>query len=701
MKLYSNIADTSTLQNGNIIVAILGETKNGELSSVEAIKELTIAQLNEYQDGFCIGLDTENSNKKARLEKAELKSLPSCPILFWSFDARQKTTLDNLVKALNKQYLRPRFSCGVGNSDALLINVLNLSFNDARVYAKRSSDLNKALSQLRQEHEQTRKVLQNMQDILWNIRGNPPRMTSVTKLGRGRINLNKLKKYNTNSISQKLLVPTKGLAGLDIYVAETCDAPGILRCELLITATQERVALWQMQYNDMQTGWIHFPLSTIFSQSHSSAELKITFTSPYDESPTIGLTDEIIITSAYMKINNEPQTGKILAMRTWGGFPGIKNESVSSNLPSNEDKAFFEYKLPYSILSNADVCIKYETDFSYLIAHPTGEILLHPLFDKEVSAYVEKALPRGFKEIEAEVIVKGECASKTEFAVAAVPQGTDPTKITPNSKECIGSSGWSPISQNFTPELIGFTLKEPYNKGELDLYIFTRVPKGQSVDYCQATFNSIKITLDMPKAKTIEESPSVLSFDASISDDVIDEKYVLKTVKEIEDSILKTAYPLYQFNLNFVQFEVCPDKKIMLHPIENRINVALIPKAVPAGTKHIIADIQVGKKCISNVQFGIAVPVGTYNPDLIGAFDPTSKSLSSSNWKIIGVGTTQGTIKFTLPDVLAKNTDLYIFTKLVDGESMDYADSYFQNIRFGKDVSNLSETAKVANVVIK
>jgi hypothetical protein len=677
MKLYTDVSMMGALQNAYVSACVYGNIIDNDLKAVTGIPGFLLVNMGSVADGYFLSPCGTSISATSPAEMTELTAPPSGPMLLWSFEKDGLPELQRLADALNSKYLRSRFAADSGDIVQLQAQLMTLLARDAATYVKRCADLNSALSQLRQEHDLTRKVLQNMQDILWNIRGNPPRMTSVTKLGLGRITLDILKKQGANGFVQKLLVPSKGLAGIDIYVAEGCKSPGYLNAELSVAATGEKIASWRIPYPDITQGWLHFPLSTILALSYPSVDLRISFFSPHDDSPRLGLTDDGVLSSAFIQINGQPQTGKMLSMRTWGGFPGIKNELVASHLLEADHSAFFEYKLPPSVLSELKLCADFEAGFPVLNVDSEGVVLLHPLRDIIVSAYAPSALPRGVRQIEAEVIVNGNCPSTAEFAVAAVPQHLDPASINPDTAECVGSSGWMPISRNFSRELVGFTLAEPFVAEELDLYLFTRVPGGHSVDYCQAQFVSIKVAMDANKATTITESSSLLkpSPDHDLKNDS-------KSTLSLDETVLAKGTPLHSFNFDFDSFRVLPGKGIMLHPVSNHINVAILPGAVPVGTTRIAADIRIGSRCASQVTFGLALPNGKTDPTQIEVFDPEDIEAFLTASQSLRIGNNSDTIVFNLPGALPSASDLFLFTLLEEGESMDYTDSYFENIRF-------------------
>lgn len=677
MKLYTDVSMLGVLQNAHISACIYGNGIHADLSAVNGIPGFVVTNIAACEDGYFLSSYGDAKSAGTPAKMMELAAPPSGPMLLWSFEKQSLPTLQRLADSLNSQYRRSRFTADSGDILALQAQLMALLAQDTATYVKRSADLNSALSQLRQEHDLTRKVLQNMQDMLWNIRGNPPRMTSVTKLGLGRIGLAALKKQGATGFVQKLLVPSKGLAGIDIYIAEGCESPGYLSAELFIAATEEKIASWKVTYPNVTPGWLHFPLSTILALNYPSVDLRISFFSPHSDSPKIGLTDDGVISKAFLQINGEPQNGKMLSMRTWGGFPGIRNELVASHLLEADNSAFFEYKLPVSVLSTLTLCADFQAGFRVLTVDPDGVVLLHPLCNTEVSAYAPSALPRGFRQIEAEVIVNGNCPSTAEFAVAALPQHVDPSSVNPDSRDCVGSSGWMPISKNFSRELIGFTLAEPFVAEELDLYLFTRVPGGRSVDYCQAQFTSIKVAVDTNKATIITESPSLLkpTLDSDLDNNP-------KPGVPVDEAKLAEARPLYSFKVDFDSFRILPGKGIMLHPVSDYINVAVLPAAVPVGTARIAAGIRIGSGCASQVTFGLAVPKGINDSARVKVFDPEDAESFVTTYQSLRIGKPSDTLVFNLPDTLQSVSDLYLFTLLEEGESMNYADSYFENIRF-------------------
>jgi hypothetical protein len=674
MQFYSDPHTIQQLQSGAITVLLYDKTKQEEVALLNDLKGIVVVRAVPKKEQLLLE-SLSSPQEKASQEIIAVKTPPSGHTILWSAHEKDVPAMEAIVATLNSAYSQKRFSIGCGTADALKSKVIDLLLTDNQLYTRRATQLNAAIAQIRQEHELTRKVLHNMQDILWNVRGNPPRQTFFTKLGRNRISLDTLKQHNVTGFSQKLVIQSKGLAGIDIYISEKCDYPGVLICTLLAASTGEVLAQWKDAYSSLDNGWLHLPLSTILAQNNLGLELIVSFVSPYNDSPAIGLTDDVVSGAEYIKINGNVQQGAMLAMRTWGGFPGIRNESIKGRLPCTDDSTFFEYQIPITQLNQLRLTVDHNAGFPCLNVDNQGVILLHPLFNVEMSAYIPNSLPRGLCHIEAEVVVNGDCPSRTEFAIAAVEPHSDVSTITPTSKECVASSGWVPVSANFSRELIGFTLSEPYFKGDLDLYIFTRTPKDHSVDYCQAQFTSIKIGVSMNKATTIVESPIV-------------QAYALPNEAELPEAVipcdkerLQEARLLYDFSVNFTPFEILPNRSLLLHPILNKHNIAVIPLAVPASTTSIIADIRVGKKCIEDVQFGMFILKEGVTFDKARPFDLHDDTLYMST-KIIGLKENAATLRLDLPAALQGATDLYLFTTLPANRTMDFATSYFDNIRY-------------------
>lgn len=677
MKLYSYTRNLPVLQSGEIAAVIFGALSDDDLHSFMEASPGPVMLMEEYKDGFVLSPAAEPINGDYALSPVEIEIPPSGGMLFWSYDFHHLARLQELAIGLNARFKVNRFHAGCGDLTTMLCKFVGLFAEDTQTYATRSAQLNGALAQLRREHEQTRKVLQSMQDVLWNIRGAPPRMTFIAKLGQGRLDAGFLERYDTNNFVQKLLVPTRGLAGIDIFVVEGCDSPGMMVFELSVTSTGEKLAEWHVEYSEAAPGWLHLPLSTIVSVNDPGAELRVTFVGPYSESPFLGLTDEIIIPPAYLAYGGTVPSDQMLCLRTWGGFPGIRNEAEASHLVNADNSRFFEYKLPPSTLALAMPCREYKAGFPCVVFQTSGELLVHPLFNTMVSAYVPGALPRWFKKIEAEVMVNGACMSKAEFAIAALPAGINPENVTPESVECLGSSGWIQISKNFCHELVGFSLCEPYTKGNLDLYLFTRVPDGKSVDYCQAQFVSVKVGMEISKAHTVLEAPSALAYwkeDEAISAPV--------EYRSLPASKLDQARPLQSYELDFTPFLVVPDAGVMIHPIEGSRNLVMIPKAVPIGATAVLANIRVGENCVSNVEFGLAVPIDDASLQHLDAVEIDGHSGFVAVTKEIGVSRLNGTVTLPLYHGLDREKDLYLYTRLPEGQSMNFADSYFESIRF-------------------
>jgi len=321
-------------------------------------------------------------------EAYPLTSAPSNIAAIWAFNQQQAELLQLFCDWTEMRYGKPLAAVEVGDASELLLKLTATAFATAAQYQRRSTDLNNALSQIRIEHEETRQTLYRMQGLLWNIHDHPVKQTFSSRVGRTSFHPKELASAVEKTVVQPLPISGRGFAGVDLFVVEPSEAAGLLLCTLRDTATKESYGQWIANYSSIQSGWLNFSLPIVLDANPQFMELVLQFTGSEDDGPSLGVSDTVIFGQA-----SASSTGKTLALRTWAGLPGLKNEATASNVHWIDDAKWFEYVLPKNVFAEARKGIEHPSDFEYLVRHSDGRMLLHPLNNVEVSAFIPYLMP--------------------------------------------------------------------------------------------------------------------------------------------------------------------------------------------------------------------------------------------------------------------------------------------------------------------
>lgn len=138
-----------------------------------------------------------------------------------------------------------------------------------------------------------------------------------------------------------------------------------------------------------------------------------------------------------------------------------------------------------------------------------------------------------------------------------------------------------------------------------------------------------------------------------------------------------------QTDFDLVRF-IADEAAILVHPVKDEPTVAVFEHCVPAGTRHLAADILVDNSAASTVGFrmGIvaAMPAERIPMEMMGVADRRSP-LRISDWTFLGPDRRQ-TITLPLdPPVGPEGASLVLATRMPDGVSPDYAWAKFMRLQ--------------------
>jgi hypothetical protein len=685
LELIAPATELAALYDGKPKIVVHETASLDELAGALA-GHVTVLRLRYDEESQTVRLSprSRGGGPAARQKPGEgvepLAALPTNIVGLWAFNRSQETALRALSEWAEARYGRPLLGVELGDVWGLARQLFDAAWARGAEFERRSAELNDALAEIRIEYEETRQVLYRMQGLLWNIHDHPVRQTFASKVGRRALTTRHVPDEGERVLIQPLPVRGRGFAGVDLCIAERTEAAGFLRCTVRNTATQEVYGEWVAGYDTLEPGWLNLSLPVILDANPQHLELTVEWCGPAAEGPALGLSESQLIGQPPITVGGAPLPGKTLALRAWGGFPGLRNEVLAPNVQWITDERWFEYVLPKAALASVRKAVEYPSDFEYLALRGDGTILLHPLYDREVSALVSNLLPKGAIRLEAEVSVEGNCPSPVEFALAAVAPGTDAASVNGGGKHCLATSGWTQVRKPFSKHRVTVELGRPLALAA-DLYLFTRVPDKGSVDYGQATFHQFIIAVGAQKgrycAPVIETAERETARPAG--ERLSRPLPVATSAQVFGEERLRTVKPVLPFDVPFTHVKMIEGHKILVHPILNEVNIAVLPDCLPATAVRVTADVTVdGEQFAHPVEFALGMA--------IRADVASMNEITRSEWTAITTPHERKSVSLALQQRPAgAAASLYLHTRVPNGGSVDYASAYFTNIRVETD----------------
>ena len=197
-------------------------------------------------------------------------------------------------------------------------------------------------------------------------------------------------------LAQRLPAWARGLVGIDLHVANTPVGSGTLLLSLHAVDAAKGLANWHIPYAELAPGWMPLRLPVALDQFHRALELRVRCIGAEAEPlhlsvAPVGLAEEFALgqvtdaaDEAAVATPLDTADKHMLAMRLWGGLPGIAYDPArhfaAYPLPS-----VLAYPLPEHIVANVRRTRECEAKFPWFGYLPKGRILLHPLPKQVVS----------------------------------------------------------------------------------------------------------------------------------------------------------------------------------------------------------------------------------------------------------------------------------------------------------------------------
>ena len=121
-------------------------------------------------------------------------------------------------------------------------------------------------------------------------------------------------------------------------------------------------------------------------------------------------------------------------------------------------------------------------------------------------------------------------------------------------------------------------------------------------------------------------------------------------------------------------------KRIQVHPVEGQISVACLFETCPPGTSRVVVEMETDSPNAGQVEYAIAV-LSPEQTQLAGRLGKLPEDIAASDWVELPPAVT-GSVALSLPETLQSPGDLYLMTRLLQGQSSAYGWAQFLRVSF-------------------
>ncbi len=517
-----------------------------------------------------------------------------------------------------------------------------------------------------------------------------------------------------NILTQILPIPSKGLAIVDFNIAKCYgNARGWLNIILQTRQNNNKLAQWQIPYQELTEGWFSLDLPIIYGGKDEQILLVIQWVTKIGPAPELSLGAIQSLADGQVQLNNKT-IERTLAMRLWQGVPGtrqVTNPYLVSEIVDDlitQDEIKLGYLGQGALTRLAQITPNLPTDeLSYIkVNQEKGFILTHPRAKGLTMAMLPFCFPAGANQITTTVKTEHPEGSIVEYAMAIVKKGMKVVSCFQenNPQLALAYSKWIPVQPNTLHE-IKLSLKSIQDEN-CHIVIATRLAKEGKIDYCWARWlnfnleykpeleqtsnksklpeNSDKITTQPDKLKV--EKPATVA--ANKQETKVNNKAEIKQVNtdkpsqlnsEIKENkipdqkVEKTEIKPQKTKLNInekIQLReasVIPENdkfthvkqvqgqtKILVHPRDKGETVAILPLTVPENTIKVTATVCTENEKASAIEYALAIVTEDDDNLAVDSINSPEKALASSGWH---------TIKANSPKIIEVKLDLPTKTK--------------------------------------
>jgi hypothetical protein len=367
--------------------------------------------------------------------------------------------------------------------------------SDARVH-----ELQSALAELREAHEDTHTVLAGLRDVM--AAHDVPPLRSALALHPGTVTVAPPRQAGEFALRQRLPIHSQGLAALALHVAlPRTRGEGRLLVRLLAVESQTTLISWAIPYDQLHSGWNLLEIPSVIVGPRRSVDLMLRWTGDPRGAPHVTLSEQLIGRPACAQIEGGRMLDRAIALQLWTGLPGAR--LVASAFAQGGEGSLSPGGGRHLHISAARLAearlvapANLKLGFDILTLHDQRRVLqLHPVKGHYSVATIAAAVPPGVRLITGAVKTDSPQGPPVEYALAWAPAGK-PVVLKPEGVphgQGVRFSGWSVVPPNQFGSIMLAADEGTEEPG--DLYLFTRVPAGVADAYGWARWFDLRLDL--------------------------------------------------------------------------------------------------------------------------------------------------------------------------------------------------------------
>lgn len=216
-------------------------------------------------------------------------------------------------------------------------------------------------------------------------------------------------------------------------------------------------------------------------------------------------------------------------------------------------------------------------------------------------------------------------------------------------------SGWSAVGERGRLRVVDVALQEPATE-LLDLYLLARLDRPPS----PVTVTWQRITADVGVIGDI--TPSAVETQAvmtPLSREKLKNGRLLTDVSDI-------PFPVF-----------VPGERTLLHPLANRLTLALLPEALEPGTSGVQCLVSVEHAQAHPIQFGLWARSASSR---VATAAELNEAAHFSGWVLVDTPFVKNEVTFMLPTPASETMDLYIATQVAGFQDAHFCHAYWHAI---------------------
>ncbi|GAU86334.1 DUF6212 domain-containing protein [Bosea sp. BIWAKO-01] len=375
--------------------------------------------------------------------------------------------------------------CIVGHRAELDAVILERSLRETRKLQQSNQLLMRDLAALRESWTHHVRIPPELEELVATLRMGRPQLIFNSPLPGGDVDV---PAHSTEPdataaeprLLQRLPTSARGWLGLDLHVADPGQGAGCLCAEIEASDAGTVLAQWRVPFDMLCRGWLPLRLPSPSSCTSRSLTLKVWATggevAPRLSTCSAGVMHEYRLAPQNLAQPDERDAATMLAMKLWGGLPGIRPLS-------SQDDGKFRHEagaiipVPDSVVGKVHLTREQSAAYPVFGYMEQGKVLLRPLKTTSSAAVISLPATPGLIEISCEVMIDDKrCQTRRLGArLVVTPHGIGPDDAE-SGQNVLAATEWTELNEPLAPSRLVARLPFVQNR-PVDLHLLTRLPE--------------------------------------------------------------------------------------------------------------------------------------------------------------------------------------------------------------------------------